>query len=303
MRVSHFRSVSKTVSVPEDLGHQHDWRTCCSRCGILDTLRKFHRKILDYAGLLILTDSSKTSFSRIWSIFLEHSEDGPHTLLNGGLRRISITFTWNCCRDLLNLCFQHLIEAQLVMRSYYEVVHLGIDVLQELVIGMNLFANIIIYPYLIPDDISERGLISVEILPITTMLVIVEWETGFVPPNIEALIRTETIVGITNEVDVLGDYRAVDAHVAYFSALFTRYSSIDHFEMIEARVLRLLHKKINLGGEHVHLFNLVNLAGVGLSALVILALVRGHLLNQFMSFLNTESEERTSSSIIYMLPG
>jgi hypothetical protein len=73
--------------------------------------------------------------------------------------------------------------------------------------------------------------------------------------------------------------------------------------MIEVWVLKLLHKKINLGGEHVHLFKLVNFAGAGLSALLILALVRGHLLNQFMSFLNTESEERTSSSNIYMLLG
>jgi hypothetical protein len=85
--------------------------------------------------------------------------------------------------------------------------------------------------------------------------------------------------------------QVVDAHVSYFSALFTLYTSINHFEMIEARVLKLLHKKINLGGEHVHLFKLVNLAGVGLSALLIPALVRGHLLNQFMSFLNTESKE------------
>jgi hypothetical protein len=48
---------------------------------------------------------------------------------------------------------------------------------------------------------------------------------------------------------------------------------------------------------------MVNLAGAGLSAFLILALVRGHLLNQFMSFLNTESEEKTSSSRIYMLSG
>jgi hypothetical protein len=73
--------------------------------------------------------------------------------------------------------------------------------------------------------------------------------------------------------------------------------------MIEARVLELLHKKINLHGEHVHLFKLVNLAGVGLSVLLIPALIRGYLLNQIMSFLNTESEERTSSSSICMLPG
>jgi hypothetical protein len=88
---------------------------------------------------------------------------------------------------------------------------------------MNLFANFIIYPYLIPNDISERGLISVEIMLITTLLAVVEREIGFVPPNIEALIRTKTIVGITNEVDILGDRRAVDAHVACFSALFTCY--------------------------------------------------------------------------------
>jgi hypothetical protein len=168
---------------------------------------------------------------------------------------------------------------------------------------MSLLANFIIYPYLIPDDISERGLISVEILPIATLLKVVEWETGFVPPSIEALIRMKTIVGITNKVDILGDCRAVDAHVAYFSAVFTCYSGIDHFEMIKAWVLELLHKKINFGGDHVHLFKLVNLAGVSLSVLLIPALVRGHLLNQFTSFLNTESEERTSSSIIYMLRG
>jgi hypothetical protein len=45
------------------------------------------------------------------------------------------------------------------------------------------------------------------------------------------------------------------------------------------------------------------LTGAGLSALLIPALVRGHLLNLFMSFLNTESEERTSSNNIYVLPG
>jgi hypothetical protein len=68
--------------------------------------------------------------------------------------------------ELLNLCLQHLIEAQLVLCSYCEVVHLGIDVLQELVSGMNLFATFIICPYLIPNDISERGIIFVEILPL-----------------------------------------------------------------------------------------------------------------------------------------
>jgi hypothetical protein len=153
------------------------------------------------------------------------------------------------------------------------------------------------------STISKRWLISFEILPITTLLAVVEWEIGLVPPSIEVLIRTKTIVEITNFVDNLGHRWAVDAHVACFSALFTHYSSINHFEMIEARVLKLLHKKINHGGEHVHLFKLVNLTGSGLSALLIPALVRGHLLNQFMSFLNTESKESTSSSNIYMFPG
>jgi hypothetical protein len=110
---------------------------------------------------------------------------------------------------------------------------------------MIFFANFIIYPYLVLD-ISERGLISVEILPITTLLAVVEWETSLVPPSIEAWIRTKAIAGITNEVDILGDRRTVDAYVACFSALFTCYSGIDHFEMIEAQVLKLLHKKINL---------------------------------------------------------
>jgi hypothetical protein len=57
--------------------------------------------------------------------------------------------------------------------------------------------------------------------------------------------------------------------------------------MIEAWVLKLLHKKINLGSEHVHLFKLGNLACAGQSVLLISALVKGHLLNQFTSFLNT----------------
>jgi hypothetical protein len=123
---------------------------------------------------------------------------------------------------------QRLIEAQLVLCSYYEAVHLGIDVLQELVSVMNLLASFIIYPYLISDDISERGLISVEILTITTLLAVVEQESGFVPPRIEALIRTKTIVGITNEGDILGNRQVVDAmwHVSTNSSHITRASTI-----------------------------------------------------------------------------
>jgi hypothetical protein len=111
VRESHFRSVSKTVFIPEDISCRCDWRTCRSRRAILDALRKFHRKIINYVGLLTLTNSSQRYFSRFSSLFLEHSEDGPHTLLNGDLTRIPNILTWNCCRDLLNLCLQHLIEA------------------------------------------------------------------------------------------------------------------------------------------------------------------------------------------------
>jgi hypothetical protein len=156
---------------------------------------------------------------------------------------------------------------------------------------MNLLAKFIIYPQLISDDIPELGLISVEILRNTTLLAVIEQETGLVPPRVEALIRTKIIVGVTNKVSILTDHRAIDTHVAYFSALFIGHSGIDHFEMIKARVLKLLRKKINLGGEHVHLFKLVNLAGVGRSTLIIPALIRSHLLNQFVSFINTESKE------------
>jgi hypothetical protein len=45
--------VSETVSIPEDLGHRCDCRTCRSMHGILDTSRKFRRKILGCTGLLI----------------------------------------------------------------------------------------------------------------------------------------------------------------------------------------------------------------------------------------------------------
>jgi hypothetical protein len=52
-RASHFISVSKTISIPEDLSHRCDWRTCHNRHGILDASRKYCRKILGCTGLLI----------------------------------------------------------------------------------------------------------------------------------------------------------------------------------------------------------------------------------------------------------
>jgi hypothetical protein len=53
VRASHFSSESKTISIPEDLSHRCNWRTCRSRRGILDASRKFRRKILGCVGLLI----------------------------------------------------------------------------------------------------------------------------------------------------------------------------------------------------------------------------------------------------------
>jgi hypothetical protein len=53
VRVSHFRYVSKTISILEDLGHRCDWRTCHSRRVILDVSRKFRKKVLGCAWFLI----------------------------------------------------------------------------------------------------------------------------------------------------------------------------------------------------------------------------------------------------------
>jgi hypothetical protein len=65
-RASHFRSVSKTVSIPEDFGHRHDWRSCHSRRGILDASRKFWQKIIGCTGLLIRCHSiPRPSISRL----------------------------------------------------------------------------------------------------------------------------------------------------------------------------------------------------------------------------------------------
>jgi hypothetical protein len=94
---------------------------------------------------------------------------------------------------------------------------------------MNLLTKFIIYPQPISGDIPELGLISVEILPITTLLTVVKWETGLVPPRVEALIQMKTIVRVTNKVSILTNRQAIDTHVACFSALFTSHLGIDHF--------------------------------------------------------------------------
>jgi hypothetical protein len=71
---------------------------------------------------------------------------------------------------------------------------------------MNLFANIIIYPHLIPDDISEREFTYVEVLPHTTLSAVVERETRFVPPSIEAMIRLKTIVELPMKLTSWGTF-------------------------------------------------------------------------------------------------
>jgi hypothetical protein len=101
----------------------------------------------------------------------------------------------------------------------------------------------------------------------------------------------KTIFGVPNKVDVLMDRWAIDTHMPRISALLTRHTSINHSALIKARIFKFLHEKINLGGEHIHLFKLVNLVGAGRSALINLALTRSHLFNQCPSFLDTESKE------------
>jgi hypothetical protein len=51
-RASHFRYVSKTASIPEDLGHRRDWRTCCSRRGFLTCQENFGEKFSTVLGFL-----------------------------------------------------------------------------------------------------------------------------------------------------------------------------------------------------------------------------------------------------------
>jgi hypothetical protein len=66
--VSHFKSVSKTISIPKDLGRLCVWRTCHYRRGILDTPRKFHRKILGSAGFIsgVMTFHSSLIVTLTW---------------------------------------------------------------------------------------------------------------------------------------------------------------------------------------------------------------------------------------------
>jgi hypothetical protein len=60
---------------------------------------------------------------------------------------------------------------------------------------MNPLAKIFVDFHLISDNISERALIPVEILPITALLAVIKGEIRLIPSRIEAFIQTKTIVG------------------------------------------------------------------------------------------------------------
>jgi hypothetical protein len=94
--------------------------------------------------------------------------------------------------------------------------------------------------------LSILELIPIEILPITTLLAVVEGAIGLIPSRIKTLIQMKTIVGVPNKVDILMDRRAIDTHMAHFSALCTCHTCINNFEVIEARIFKFLHEKINL---------------------------------------------------------
>jgi hypothetical protein len=192
---------------------------------------------------------------------------------------------------MLNLSPQHLVEAEMILHSYCEIVHLRAHVLQKFISGMNPLAKIFVDFQLTSFNIPERGLIPIQIMHITALLMVVEREIGLIPSRIEALVQMKTIIGIPKKVDILMDHQAIDTHMAHFSSHFTRHTSVDHFEVIEAQIFRFLHEKINFGDEHIHLFNLVNLAGASLSALINPSLTRRHLFNQCPSFLDTKSKE------------
>jgi hypothetical protein len=86
-------------------------------------------------------------------------------------------------------------------------------------------------------------------------------------------------IGISDETHALIDRRAIDTHMACLFTLFTHHAGINDFEVIETRIFKFLCWKINLGGEHIHLFKLVDLTGAGLSVFIIPTLTRGHLFN------------------------
>jgi hypothetical protein len=86
-RASHFRSVSKTVFIPKDLCHRCYWRTCRSRCGILDASREFRRKILGSTGLLIRYHSIPRPFV-LWQHLHVSYPSRAHELVDSNLAAV-----------------------------------------------------------------------------------------------------------------------------------------------------------------------------------------------------------------------
>jgi hypothetical protein len=59
---------------------------------------------------------------------------------------------------------------------------------------MNPFAKIFVDFQLISDNISERELLPIEILPITALLAVIEGEIRLIPSRIEALIQIKPLM-------------------------------------------------------------------------------------------------------------
>jgi hypothetical protein len=138
---------------------------------------------------------------------------------------------WKCSRDLLNLSLQHLVEAQLILYSYCEAIHLTIHTLQKIISGLKSLAKVVIDLYLISDNISEGGLIPIEILPITTLRAVVEGKVGLILSRIEASVRTKSIE-ISNEIHILVDIGQL-IPIWLVSALLRPHAGIDHFGVTE----------------------------------------------------------------------
>jgi hypothetical protein len=81
---------------------------------------------------------------------------------------------------------------------------------RTLLLARFFFAKFCIDSQLISDNIPERGII-LEVLPVTTLLAVIEQKVGFIPSRIEALVRMKTI-RIFNKIHVLTDRRVIDTH-------------------------------------------------------------------------------------------
>jgi hypothetical protein len=77
---------------------------------------------------------------------------------------------------------QQFIKTQPILHCYCEAIHLGTHILQKLISDLKSLAKVIVDFHLISDDILEIGLICVKILPVTTLMAVVERKVGLVPP-------------------------------------------------------------------------------------------------------------------------